>query len=193
MPNITAFGYIDGHPTYLVDNTLTSGVVEDATSICDGQERRVWLLDGRPHRVGAPAIIEPGTELREWCQHGRRHRDDGPAWIGRTGIRAYALNGYPWFWALPESLWAAAELRWQLHRSVYPSSPRGEARQAAQQRAKTLRLLTRQPWLAPRPVLQATVAEALASSDADLRRWGQSVLPLLGTRVVTVSLPAAAT
>lgn len=47
-----------------------------------------WRLDGKLHRVGAPALInrDPDTGVayqEEWRRHNLRHRNDGPALIYR--------------------------------------------------------------------------------------------------------------
>ncbi len=50
-----------------------------------------WKVNGRLHRLGAPAVVYPdGTE--EWWNHGELHRDDGPAieyinFAGRWAVR----------------------------------------------------------------------------------------------------------
>ena len=45
----------------------------------DGTQR--WCLNGRVHREGGPAEIEPsGAQI--WQRHGKWHREDGPAYIG---------------------------------------------------------------------------------------------------------------
>ena len=50
-----------------------------------------WFLNGRPHRVGGPAIVRPGSEY--WCQHGLKHREDGPAVVFSIGTRMWFRNG----------------------------------------------------------------------------------------------------
>lgn len=48
-----------------------------------------WYLDGKLHRVNAPAVkFSEGTKA--WYQHGRLHRLDGPA-------IAYSDGGYEWY------------------------------------------------------------------------------------------------
>jgi hypothetical protein len=51
----------------------------------DGSTR--WLLDGRAHRIGFPAVLHPNG-IEEWRQHGELHRDGGPALIVPDDFRA---------------------------------------------------------------------------------------------------------
>lgn len=47
---------------------------------------------GRLHRIGAPALIEPGLKL-VFYRHGLLHRDDGPALIHASGRREWYHDG----------------------------------------------------------------------------------------------------
>lgn len=88
MPTITRISYLTLEPRYLVDDVLRPGTVEAArwiVPVC-GWERRVWLLDGRPHRTDGPAIVDVDSPFQEWHQHGVLHRDDGAARVTRTGV-----------------------------------------------------------------------------------------------------------
>jgi hypothetical protein len=53
----------------------------------------VWSLNGKPHRVGAPAIYQldrHGVAMESWYHNGVLHRDDGgPAW--------QAFGGKTWY------------------------------------------------------------------------------------------------
>lgn len=52
-------------------------------------------LCGKPHRVGAPAIIFNNGE-EQWWSYGVRHRENGPqaSWNDDDGwVRQYAKNG----------------------------------------------------------------------------------------------------
>jgi hypothetical protein len=183
MPTITRISYLTLEPRYLVDDALRPGTVEAATWIVPvcGWERRVWLLDGRPHRTDGPAIVDLDSPFQEWYQHGVLHREDGAARVTRTGDRQFFWRGAEFFWTLPEALWAHLDSRIELI-CPDPSTPGGVARRTEQQRRKALRLLSRRRSTVPIAILQPTIAQALAARDDELRRWGQALLPTLVRR-----------
>ena len=183
MPTITRISYLTLEPRYLVDGALRQGTVEAATWIVPvcGWEQRVWLLDGRPHRTDGPAIMDVDSPFEEWYQHGVLHREDGAARVTRAGDRHFFWRGAEFFWTLPEALWADMGSRIELI-CPDPRTPRGAARRREWQRRKALRLLSRRRSTIPLPILQATITQAIASSDQELRRWGQSLLSSLARR-----------
>lgn len=138
--------------------------VDGPTIVAGGGE--MWYLDGRQHRADGPATITP-SGCRVWCWEGHVHRVDGPAVEDPMSGRAqwwFQGECYPWF--LTGALFAHDAARQVL--VAY--------RRADRQRWRALALL---PALAPALRAQ-TVAEALASTDAELRRWGQQALALAG-------------
>ena len=57
--------------------------------------QRTWLDEqGRPHRLGGPAIITDGG-TRFWFVEGRLHRTDGPAVEYASGRTETWINGLP--------------------------------------------------------------------------------------------------
>jgi len=80
----------------VTEGTLRYETAESTESFWFQKGTRVYLDDqGRPHREGAPAVLESeGQET--WYKHGRRHRDDGPAEIivmGSTTITTWYHEG----------------------------------------------------------------------------------------------------
>jgi len=56
------------------------------------EERQVWHLNGKLHRVGGPAMIESdGTQY--WHQNGDPHRLGGPAIIYSDGYEFWFKDG----------------------------------------------------------------------------------------------------
>jgi hypothetical protein len=63
---------------------------DDAKFTSDGYIS--WELDGKLHRLGAPAVIGPdGTQ--QWRRNGHLHRIDGPAVIRANGSKEYWVDG----------------------------------------------------------------------------------------------------
>lgn len=60
----------------------------------DGTKR--WLLHGKRHRIGGPAIIWPHGEWR-WFHHGKIHRSDGPAKYVPDYYKYYNADMYSWY------------------------------------------------------------------------------------------------
>jgi hypothetical protein len=51
-----------------------------------------WLLNGKLHREGDPAVEHPdGT--KSWYLNGKRHREGGPAVVQSNGTKIWYLNG----------------------------------------------------------------------------------------------------
>jgi hypothetical protein len=183
MPTITAATQIDYENFYEVDGAIREGVVEDAVWRRGNRERRLWLLDGRLHRLDGPAFIAVESGFRQWYREGELHREDGAAVIRPDGAREYWIEGMQEFWMLPEALWSIPSLRERLRYPVNPRLARCHlARYIEWQRRKALRLISRPRAPIPMSVLQASVAEALGSPDPELRRWGQSLMAVLARR-----------
>jgi len=51
-----------------------------------------WELDGKLHRLGAPAVIAPNGTW-QWRRNGVLHRIDGPAIIMADGSKEYWVDG----------------------------------------------------------------------------------------------------
>lgn len=187
MPTITGFANVDGLYRYLVDGSFQPGIVKEAVQYLQGIEQRLWLRDGLLDRVDGPALVEPDTPYRVWCLRGVLNRYDGPALIERDGTRRYMLGGCEFFWAVPEALWSVPFVRGSLFRAVLPRTPRGVVWQTSQQRRKALRVLSEHRDRVSDSVLQATIEEAIAAADPDVRRWGQSLLSIVrpGTRAAS--------
>ena len=53
----------------------------------------LWYKNGRFHRVGGPAVIEPRGKVQQWYENGVLHRVGGPAEIGSGYGPLFFLNG----------------------------------------------------------------------------------------------------
>lgn len=51
-----------------------------------------WKLNGKLHRVGAPAVMYHNGD-ESYYQHGKRHREDGPAMVSPFGDREWWIEG----------------------------------------------------------------------------------------------------
>lgn len=56
------------------------------------EDRKEWWINGKLHRVGAPAIIEK-NKTEEWWVNGKLHRENGPAIISFNGNQIWYKNG----------------------------------------------------------------------------------------------------
>lgn len=54
--------------------------------------KRVWILNGHPHRTTGPAVIYD-IGLKEWWKHGLLHNDSGPAVEHHDGRKEWWVNG----------------------------------------------------------------------------------------------------
>ena len=64
--------------------------MKDSKDIEDGME--CWYLNGEPHRVDGPAVIN-SNGYQAWYLNGERHRTDGPAVIRPDGSQEWWVNG----------------------------------------------------------------------------------------------------
>ncbi len=73
------------HPDGTVEILYTNGL-------------RRFMLNGRPHRIGAPAITAPNGKFQYW-QYGSRHRDDvGPTFYNPEGINGSGQYNVMFHW-----------------------------------------------------------------------------------------------
>lgn len=70
-----------------------SNIPQNFSGVCKtSDETYRWMVDGKLHRIGGPAVTwEDGIE--EYWMNGKRHRTDGPAYVYPTGAKEYWLNG----------------------------------------------------------------------------------------------------
>ena len=59
--------------------------------IVDPDGSKYWLLNGKRHREGGPAI-ERSDGSKEWYLNGKRHREGGPAIEWSDGTKQWFLN-----------------------------------------------------------------------------------------------------
>jgi len=62
---------------------------------CYGSKR--WLLNGKLHREGGPAVEQPNGQ-NFWFLNGKLHREDGPAVERSGGTKHWYLNGEKVSW-----------------------------------------------------------------------------------------------
>ena len=56
------------------------------------EDRTEWLVNGKRHREGAPAV-EWQVGIRFWYLDGKRHRIDGPAVEWANGYKEWWIDG----------------------------------------------------------------------------------------------------
>lgn len=153
----------DGYLLHRIDGpTIVSPIGEE------------WFYNGWRHRAGAPAIVS-SLGIRVWCWKDLVHRSDGPAYED-------PVSGDQWWYRDTRYLWF---LTGALFRNGGTRRILASYETADVQRERALTLL---PALAPELRAQA-VAEALASPDTELRRWGNVALGRLGPRAQDACIP----
>jgi hypothetical protein len=74
---------------YLNDEGLRHRIDGPAVIYADGREQ--YWVDGKLHRIGAPAIIEHHCVV--YCKNGLQHREDGPSLIFNDGYEEFWIDG----------------------------------------------------------------------------------------------------
>lgn len=84
------FRFPDGSIRYLDDDGRPHRIGAPAIVFADGSTH--WLKHGNLHRDNGPAV-ENADGTRQWWQHGLAHRLDGPAWEWANGRRDWFIRG----------------------------------------------------------------------------------------------------